>query len=494
MKLAELTEGIGTLLEPETGGLDINHLTHDSQKAQYGSIFVAIEGSRADGHEYIGAALQLGAVCVMTNRPEKVPCHVPIVQVEDPRKAMALIARRLNHHPDRHLRVIGITGTNGKTTFTYVVNYLLQPLGRSGRIGTLSYYNGVSEEKSTRTTPESSDMYRSLGEMVANQCRYASMEISSHGLTFERVLGLELRYAVFSNLSHDHLDFHGDMESYFAAKHKQFDLLMEGGVAVINWDDPYGRRIKVPERASAITYGRSGEADLRFEIVDMSVKGTEFDVFWKGESARIHIPLIGAHNVYNFTSALAVVLSEGRPLESMAGKHPDLTPVPGRMELLDLGQDYGVIIDFAHTPDALDKVLLACKETRPRKLITVFGAGGGRDAQKRPEMGRIVDKMTDVMILTSDNPRFEAPETIMDMIQEGVSRPLGETFFRDWDRREAITQALNLAQPGDLVLIAGRGHETTQEINGTHHPFNDRFVAAQAIQAQRKLKEAGGNV
>ena len=487
MKLVELAEGIGQLLEVDPGSreMEITQITHDSRKTQYGSIFVAIEGSNTDGHRYIGAAAQLGATCVMTAKPERVPCHIPIIQVTEPRKAMALAARRLHNYPDRHLRVIGVTGTNGKTTFTFVVNYLLMPAGRSGRIGTLSYYNGVSEERATRTTPESSEIYRCLGEMVANRCRYASIEISSHGLTFDRVKGLNLRYAVFTNLSRDHLDFHGTMERYFEAKQKQFALLVEGGTAIINGDDPYGRRIEVPDHAKTVYYGEGENCNLRFTMKKLDVKGCWFEVAWQGETALFHIPLLGRHNIYNFVAALGVALGEGRTLAEMSGTHDALTPVPGRMEILNMGQDYGVIVDFAHTPDALEKVLQACRETNPNRLIVLFGAGGDRDQEKREEMGSIVDRFADVILLTSDNPRFEDPESIMDMVQTGIARPKGESFFRNWDRRETIKLALDMAKPGDLVLIAGKGHETTQEIRGVHHPFNDRYIAANIIQSHR---------
>lgn len=486
MKLAELVDDFGELQNPDTADLEVNHITHDSRKVQFGSMFVALEGKEHDGHNYIAASCQMGAVCVLTHDPERVPCRMPIIRAAEPRKAMALMAQRLNDYPDRKLCVIGITGTNGKTTTTYLVNHLLRTLGRAGRIGTLSYFNGVSEEKSVRTTPESSEIYRCLGEMAANSCTYASLEISSHGLMLDRVLGISLRYALFTNLSQDHLDFHGDMETYFQAKHRQFEMLIPGGVAIINYDDEYGRRIKAPHHAQTIGYGEHPDADLRFETISLTVTGTEFDVFWQGQKVRFRIGLLGKHNIYNFVGALAIALKEGRSLEEVSDDHRDLPQVPGRMESVNQGQNFGVLIDFAHTPDALEKVMEACKSTDPNRLIVVFGAGGDRDHDKRPLMGQMVDRYADVLVLTSDNPRGETPEAIMDMVQEGVSRPLGETFFRDWDRREAIRTAINMARPGDLVVIAGKGHETTQEIRGVHHPFSDRMEAARAISARRE--------
>jgi len=482
MKLAELTQGIGDLLDPSAGDLRVNHITHDSRKAQHGSMFVAIRGSKRDGCQFIPAAVQLGAVCVMTDQPEKVAVRIPVVAVKDARRAMAQAARRLYRYPDRELKVIGVTGTNGKTTFTYLVNQLLAPLGQSGRIGTLSYFNGVSEERALRTTPESSDIFRCLREMATNDCRYAAVEISSHGLMFDRVLGMELNYAVFTNLSRDHLDFHGDMETYFSAKKKQFDLLIEDGLAVINIDDPYGRRIEIPERAQTVYYGRSAEAHLRFEPIGLTINGADFDLFWQGRRQRCHIPLLGTHNIYNAAAAIAVALREGRTLKDIAADAAKLTSVPGRMEMARMGQKFGAIIDFAHTPDALLNVLRACKEAKPNRLLVVFGAGGDRDQSKRPEMGRIVDRFADMIYLTSDNPRHEDPDAIMDMVQEGIARPAGRTFDRHWDRRSSIERALNEARPGDIVLIAGKGHETTQEIRGQHHPFSDRQVALEILK------------
>ncbi len=484
MKLADLCDGIARLVNPDTGDIEIVHITYDSRKAQYGSIFTAIEGTNRDGHDYISTACQLGAVCVLTSKPEKVPCYMPIIQAENPRQAMARLARRLYDYPDRALKVVGITGTNGKTSFTFLVSHVLRPLGLAGRIGTLSYFNGISEEPASRTTPESTELFRNLGEMVANGCAYAALEVSSHGLILQRVLELEIRYAVFSNLSQDHLDFHGDMESYFQAKCRQFDLLAEGGVAIVNWDDPYGRRIEIPEQASLLRYGQSPEAELRFEVVDLNIKGSLFDVIYGDQRVRFHLPLIGKHNIYNFVPAIGVGMLEGRTLTEMADDTVGITPIPGRTELLTSGRDFGVIIDFAHTPDALDKVLAACAEVKPNRLIVVFGAGGDRDHSKREQMGKIVDTYADVILLTSDNPRTEDPAAIMDMVQAGIKHPLGECFFRNWDRKEAIELALEMADKGDLVVIAGKGHETTQEIMGVHHPFNDRMVAVNWLRAR----------
>jgi len=485
MKLAVLSEGIGTIENPDWGTLEITHITHDSRKAQMGSLFVAIEGTTIDGHRYIGSAVQQGAVAILTDRPEKVRCALPIVFVEEPRKAMARMARRLYGNPDEQIRIVGITGTNGKTTGTFMVSQILEPLGKTGRIGTLTYFNGAQEETATHTTPESNEIYRILAEMSANGCAFAAMEISSHGLVMDRILGLEIRYALFTNLSRDHIDFHGDMDAYFQAKQKIFEHLVPGGIAVINWDDEMGRAMKLRDDITLVRYGSCPEADLRFEIDSLEGSGTTFTLHHEGARKQFWIPLMGRHNVYNFTAAAAVGLGEGLSLDDLALRARSLRGVPGRTEVIDLGQDFNVIVDFAHTPDALSNVLSACKAVTRGRLITVFGAGGNRDHSKRPEMGTVVDKHADIVFLTSDNPRNEYPEVIMDMVQAGMSRaPGGGDFFRDWDRRRAIEAALEMALPGDLVLIAGRGHERYQEIDGQRHPFDDRVVATHCIQAR----------
>lgn len=485
MKLGELSQGIGQLLEPGTADIEINQITHDSRKVQHGGIFVALEGAHSDGHHYIACASQLGAVCIATNHPEKVPCHMPILMVEDPRTAMALLARKLYDFPDRQLKIVGLTGTNGKTTGTYLIQNLLRPLGNCGRTGTLSYYNGIGEEKASRTTPEASDAFRTLREMVVNGCKYAAMELSSHGLVLQRVKDLEVQYAIFTNLTRDHLDFHDSMENYFAAKQLLFtEHLVPGGTAIVNWDDPWARRLAIPASARLLKLGQCEEANFRFVVEEMSVTGSRFTVALDGKRQAFHLPMLGIHNIYNFCNALGVAVCEGRSMAEVAAQTHAICTVPGRSEMLNLGQHYGVMVDFAHSPDALKNVLVSCREITKGKLIIVFGAGGDRDQSKRPEMGKMADTYADVIVLTSDNPRTEDPEAIMDMVQNGIDREPGPTFIRQWDREQAIFEAIAQAKAGDLVLLAGKGHETSQEIGRTFHPFDDRQVAAQCIRAR----------
>ncbi|MCB1050140.1 MAG: UDP-N-acetylmuramoyl-L-alanyl-D-glutamate--2,6-diaminopimelate ligase [Acidobacteria bacterium] len=481
MRLSELVQGVGTLLRGH-GDLEAFHITHDSRRAQPGCVFVALEGDQFDGHHYIECALQQGCVAIVTSRPDKVKSDVPILQVEHPRRAMAELARRLYGQPDEQLCTIGVTGTNGKTTTTFLLQQLLLPRGQCGRLGTLTYFNGVSEERATRTTPESPMLYRSLAEMVENGCRYVAMEISSHALVLDRIHQLKLNYALFTNLSQDHLDFHGDMEQYFQAKMRIFEHLQPGGQALINGDDAFGRRLLKMDGFQVLSFGRSPDCDLRFEVLGLSPQGSHIRLHFKSDVSEFHLPLLGLHNVYNFAGALLVALGEGLSFADVARLVPNLKPVAGRMEPVNLGQPFGVAVDFAHSPDALEKIAQCCHEMKPKRLIFLFGAGGDRDRAKRPKMGAVVDRFADVIFLTSDNPRSEDPERILDDIQQGIQRPVGSTLVRLSDRRAAIQQALDLAQPGDLVLLAGKGHETTQEIKGIHYPFNDREEAITVLK------------
>lgn len=494
MKLGELSHGIGALLNvPDTGADDIqiNHITHDSRKVQHGSIFVAIEGAQVDGHDYIACASQLGALCIVTQSPDKVPCSIPTLKVESARVAMAQLARKLNDFPDKKLKIIGLTGTNGKTTGTYLIQHLLLPLGKCGRTGTLSYYNGLGEEKASRTTPEASDAFRTLGEMVVNGCEYSAMEISSHGLVMNRVRGMEVTYAIFTNLTQDHLDFHETMDDYFSAKKSLFaDHLIPGGVAIINWDDPWSHKLEIPDHARTLKVGKHEDADMKFTVEELSTNGSTFHVSFEGQEQVFHIPMLGIHNIYNFCTSMAVALLEGRTMKEIAGETRGLCSVPGRSEILDLDQDFGVMVDFAHTPDALKNVLVSCREITKGRLYVIFGAGGDRDHGKRAEMGQMADKYADIIMLTSDNPRSEDPEAIMDMVGEGIDREVGPTYLRQWDRAAAIKEVIQKAQTGDMILIAGKGHETSQQIGKTFHPFDDRLVASQCIQA--KLGKGNG--
>ncbi|MCB1042248.1 MAG: UDP-N-acetylmuramoyl-L-alanyl-D-glutamate--2,6-diaminopimelate ligase [Acidobacteria bacterium] len=479
MRLEALIRGLDLPLRGN-GQVEITHITHDSRKVEPGSLFVALEGKHFDGHTYLGRAAQLGAVAVLSGHPERVHMNMPCIVAAQPRRSMAQLARRLFGAPDTKLKVIGVTGTNGKTTSCFLLGQMLEQIGLCGRMGTLSYFNGVSEERAHRTTPESSEIYMTLNEMVKNCCQFAAIEISSHAMMFDRVFGMELTYGLFTNLSQDHLDFHGDMESYFQAKQLMFELLKPGSIAIVNADDAYGKRIRVPEGVILKHFGGSANYDLFFDDLTLTARFSEFSLHYKGEAQSVRLPLLGMHNVYNFMGAALVALEEGLSLAEVARLARTLKAVSGRMETVAGTPSFQVVVDFAHSPDALEKVVSCCKSLTKGRLILVFGAGGDRDKEKRPLMGAVADKYADVVVLTSDNPRSEAPESIMDMVARGINRH--SDLIRQADRYKAIEYALSVAREDDLVLIAGKGHETHQEIAGEFFPFNDREVTLRILR------------
>ncbi len=481
MRLADLILDLELRLQG-SGDARVTHITHDSRKVEPGSLFVALEGANHDGHAYIGRAAQLGAVAILTNHPERVQVGLPYIIATQPRRAMALLSRRLFNAPDKQLKVIGMTGTNGKTTTCYLLGQLLAGLGCCGRIGTLSYFNGVSEERAHRTTPESSEVYMTLKEMVDNSCAYAAVEISSHAMMFDRVFGMQLAYGIFTNLSRDHLDFHGDMETYFAAKQRMFELLPAGGTAIVNGDDSYGRRLQIPSGVRHLRFGQNDDCDIKIDGVVLTAKHSHFELRIGDIKGVFEIPLLGLHNIYNFVCAATVAHCEGARLEDLQIIGHTLKPIAGRMETVGQGQAFQVVVDFAHSPDALEKVAACCKELCEGRLILVFGAGGDRDKTKRALMGDVADRIADIILVTSDNPRSEDPASIIDMVCEGISRPLADSFQKVTDRFLAIECALKMARQGDMVLIAGKGHEIHQERAGKLIPFSDREVVARILR------------
>jgi len=481
MKLDVLCDGIADLNASSPLLPNINHITNDSRKAEPGSLFVAIEGAVYDGNRFIAHACQLGAVAVLTSKPQLVPCGIPALVSNEPRKAMALLSRKLYGFPDRELELIGVTGTNGKTTTAALVDQLLAGKGLAGRIGTLSNYTGVSEEVAIRATPESTEVYQMLREMVTQRCVYASVEISSHALVLYRVWGLTLRYAIFTNLTHDHLDYHKTMDAYFQAKMKIFDLLAPKGTAILNGDDPYCEKISLPGR-TCFRFGQRAGVDLRFDDIELGPRSCRARFHYKGDSRVIEVPLLGLHNLYNLAGAMLVALLEGVTWDEIERVAVKLKPAAGRMEALDFGQKFGVVVDFAHTPDAMEHVLKSCRSFVTGSIHVVFGAGGNRDQAKRPKLGMIGSRFADHLYITSDNPRNEDPADIADQIVSGVDPEFSsDSWHVILNRRQAIARALTAAKPGDLVLILGKGHETTQEIAGVFHPFNDRSAVSQIL-------------
>src|SRR5438128_1570241 len=470
------------------GTLDrtVESIAYDSRRVQRNGLFVALRGETSDGHEFIGQAIEKGASVIATERDERHP-RVTCLRVENTRNALADLSANFYGHPARKLRLAAVTGTNGKTTTTFLVKHICEKAGlRCGLIGTVRYEIGERVLPAIRTTPESLDLQDLFAQIANAGCRAAAVEVSSHALAQERTRGLEWDVAVFTNLTQDHLDFHGTMERYFESKMKLFTQLAQQpkkrkAVAVVNLDDRYGAQLrnKIDKKISVITYGMGVRADFRASNYRMEFGGTSYQLDAHGKSYLVRVPLIGRFNVANSMAALAAANALGLSLREAVlslGKSPQ---VPGRLEAVPAKRQFQTFVDYAHTPDALLNVLKTLRELEPRRLIVVFGCGGDRDRQKRPLMGEIADRHADYAIITSDNPRKEDPNAIIAEIDKGFR---SEHYEKIVDRTEAITRAIEQAEPRDIVLIAGKGHENYQEFADHTVPFDDIQVARRAIE------------
>ncbi len=451
-------------------GIEISGLAYSSQSVTPGALFFCVPGFRVDGHEFAADAVARGAVALVCQRP--LGLGVPEIVVDDVRAAMGPAAARFYGDPTAQLELTGITGTNGKTTTAYLVRHLMEAAGRQcGLLGTVKRVVGGTEEEVVRTTPEAIDLQHTFRRMVDGGDRACAMEVSSHALQLGRVGGIRYAVKVFTNLTQDHLDFHESMEAYFAAKRRLFD---EPGTAVVNVDDPYGRRIAA--EVDCLTFAIERDADFRARGVEFDLMGSRFTVDTPTGELAVDSPLPGLFNVQNVLGAVAAVRSLGVDEISLDG----FDRVPGRFEPVDEGQDFGVLVDYAHTPDSLENVLRAAREVTRGRVHVVFGAGGDRDRGKRPLMGDAARRLADRVLVTSDNPRSEDPEAIIDEIMRGA----GSEAVREPDRRRAIARAVEQAGPGDVVVIAGKGHEQGQEFeDGRKEPFDDVTVAREAIRA-----------
>ncbi|MEY2480555.1 MAG: UDP-N-acetylmuramoyl-L-alanyl-D-glutamate--2,6-diaminopimelate ligase [Verrucomicrobiota bacterium] len=464
----------------------VESLAYDSRRVQKNSLFVALRGEKNDGHQFIGQALEKGASVIVTEHEEK-HARATCVVVPNTREALADLAAAFYERPARHLKLAAVTGTNGKTTTTFLIKHICDKAGmRCGLIGTVRYEIGERVLPATRTTPESLDLQELLAQIANAGCKAAAMEVSSHALAQERTRGLQWNVAVFTNLTQDHLDFHGTMENYFEAKTKLFTQLSAQKsktkpVAVINLDDQYSEKLlaKIDKKISTITYGMVVRADFRASNYRSEFGGTSYQLDARGKSYLVRVPLIGRFNVANSLAALAAANALGINLREAIlslGKSPQ---VPGRLEAVPAKRQFQVFVDYAHTPDALLNVLKTLRELEPRRLIVVFGCGGDRDKQKRPLMGQIVDLNADHAIITSDNPRKEDPNAIIAEVEKGFR---SDHYEKIPERAEAIARAVFMAQPRDIVLIAGKGHEAYQEFADHTVPFDDVQVARRALE------------
>jgi UDP-N-acetylmuramoyl-L-alanyl-D-glutamate--2,6-diaminopimelate ligase len=456
--------------------VEVRELAYDSRAVIPGSLFFCVSGERADGHEFAGDAIERGAVALVVERPLEQP--VPQLVVADARAAMATAAVEFYGRPSHELTVAGVTGTNGKTTTCFLVFAILAAAGRRpGLLGTIESRVGGERRPALRTTPEAIDVQRTLREMLDAGDRSCSMEATSHGAQLGRLAGVRFSALAFTNLSRDHLDFHGTLEQYFEAKRSLF-VNDEPPPAALNADDPHGRRLAVELRAlgheRVITFGLGPETDIHAEQLELGRDGVQL----KASGIKLRVRLLGRFNVENVLAAVAVARLLELPDEAIARGIESVRGVPGRFEAVDEGQPFSVVVDYAHTPDSLETALRTARELAAGRVICVFGCGGDRDHGKRQLMGAVAADGADVVIVTSDNPRGEDPQDIVDEITRGLASEVDVEL----DRARAIELAIETARAGDVVLLAGKGHEQGQEAAGQTLPFDDREVARQALR------------
>ncbi len=474
MELDRLAEALGPVEVQRPARIDVLQLAYDARAVEPGALFFCVPGRRADGHDFAGAAVARGAVGLVVERPLELA--VPQVVVRDARASMAVAADAFYGHPSRELEVAGVTGTNGKTTSAFLLHSVLDAAGRpAGLLGSIERRIGGETRPASLNTPEAIDLQRTFRELLDAGARSCVMEASSHGSELRRLDRVRFAALVFTNLSQDHLDLHGTMERYFAAKRRLF-VEGERPPAAVNVGDEWGRRLADELRGGRLlTFGLDVDADVRAERLELSPAGATFRA--AGIDLRTH--LRGRFNVENVLGVVAAARLLEIPDDAIAAGVEAVRGVPGRLEPVDEGQPFTVLVDYSHKPGALERVLREARGIARGRVVCVFGAGGDRDRGKRPLMGRIASELADVVVVTSDNPRSEDPQAIVDEILGGVE---GEVEV-ELDRRRAIERALELAAPGDVVVIAGKGHEQGQEIGGRVVPFDDRAVARETLRA-----------
>jgi UDP-N-acetylmuramoyl-L-alanyl-D-glutamate--2,6-diaminopimelate ligase len=486
MTLDEVLDGVRLRKElPEDlRKMQVAGLEYDSRKVEPGFLFFAFPGSRADGREFAQAALDQGAAAVVSDLAAGAGFRGPWIEVEHGRRALALASSNFYGKPDQKLGLTGVTGTNGKTTTTFIIDAVLQAAGKTtALVGTIEYRLAGQVLPAVNTTPESLDLYRIFHTLRNAGGTHATMEVSSHALALDRVYGITFHTAVFTNLTRDHLDFHQTMESYFAAKSLLFKPIgtIAPRWAVINSDDPRGREIQTAMETQVLKYGFDEGADLRGSELKMDFSGLSFTVDFRGERVRLKSPLVGKINAYNIMAACGAALSYDFDWTTIAAGIASCGHVPGRFQRVDVGQPFLVVVDYAHTDDALKNVISVARELGPKRVITLFGCGGDRDRAKRPMMGEAAGQASDFVVLTSDNPRSEDPLAIMNDALVGLRR-YDTPHVVEPDRAKAIRAALAEARPGDIVILAGKGHEPYQVLKDRVIHFDDRETAAEVLR------------
>jgi UDP-N-acetylmuramoyl-L-alanyl-D-glutamate--2,6-diaminopimelate ligase len=486
MKLKDLLAGAGVANPPPDPEVEVPRVAYDSRQATSGSLFVAIRGQKTDGNRFISDAVQRGARIIVSEMPppEANPGGAMWLRVPDARKALAVISANFFGRPAEKLQLVAVTGTNGKTTTSFLVDSMVRAAGhQSGLFGTIAYRTPAGSRPATTTTPESLELQAFLAEVLRAGGTHAILEASSHALVLDRLWGCRFAAAVFTNLTQDHLDFHGTMEEYFAAKRRLFEGTGGGAPAagIINVDDAYGKQLAGLARRT-IRYGLGPGAEVTTKKFSLALAGLQFTAESPQGKIEVHSPLVGRTNVYNLLAAVAAGLALGIPHEAIEDGIHRVQAVPGRFERIDLGQPFLVIVDYAHTDDALSNLVATAREINPGgRVITLFGCGGERDRAKRPLMGEAAGRTSDVVVLSSDNPRSEDPLNIINDALVGLQRTPAKVIVEP-DRERAIGLALDQARPGDIVLLAGKGHETTQVLKERTVEFDDREVARGALR------------
>jgi UDP-N-acetylmuramoyl-L-alanyl-D-glutamate--2,6-diaminopimelate ligase len=483
----------GSSAAGDVGKKALTGVAYDSRQVQPGEVFVGLRGQRANGSEFVSEAVRRGALGVVSGDPAPDEVAVPWVQVTDPRLALAVLAAAFNRNPSHRMQVVGITGTNGKTTTAYLIASIFEAAGiRCGIVGTVGYGVVGDMQEAIRTTPEAPEVQGLLRRLLDAGCGACAMEVSSHALALRRVDGVRFAAAVFTNLTRDHLDFHADMEDYFQAKRRLFQMLPRDRSAVINADDPRAQSL-VETSSRSITYGINRPADVTPSPHAYTMVGLSFGVRTPRGSLQVRSSLVGRPNVYNILAAVAAGVVLDLPIAAIESGISSLKSVPGRFQMVSTdADDVTVVVDYAHTDDALRNLLETARPLTQGRIVTVFGCGGDRDRTKRPLMGAVAGRLSDVIVITSDNPRSEDPARIIEDVRRGITadtrRDPAQDVLAIVDRQEAVERAIETARPGDLVLLAGKGHEKTQVIGNDALPFDDVSAAGAALERRRSRR------
>jgi len=478
MKLKKVLSGLKYEVVRGKDDLNIGEIQYDSREVKSGDVFVCIKGYVTDGHKYIDKAYKNGAAAIVISEEAGNVPDCTVIKVEDTRKALAIISSNYYDNPSRKMKIIGITGTNGKTTSTFMMKSILETAGyKVGLVGTIANYIGYKKIPSHRTTPESLELQKLFKHMVDEGVQYCVMEVSSHSLYLDRIYGVEFSQAIFTNLTRDHLDFHKTFENYYKAKLILFKNTVN---SIINVDDKYGDRIYEDALGTKVTYAINREVDVRASDLNIHSRGANFNITYRGKTVHINLNIPGRYNVMNALGSAGACLCEGISLEVVKKGLEAMDAVPGRCEIVTKGYNLGyeVIVDYAHTPDGLENILKTAREFTTGRLIAVFGCGGDRDNTKRPIMGKIGTELSDFAIITSDNPRGEEPMAIINEIVKGVEK---DDYKVVENRKEAIKEAIHMAQKGDVIVVAGKGHEDYQILKDKTIHFDEREIIGEIL-------------